>query len=845
MRRLLALFAILLFLCAPQFATAQSPTPPRPGLGTPIGSLAAEAQLYSAPNLSAPARRLPAGSPILGLVARTEDGWLWVVTPNELGWLPPNAPLVLKSQVPAPPLAPTVPATAPGAAPVTAPAMPAGTAAAAAPALVPTVAAAAVDANETPWWAWVAILVGVILLVALAALVPRSLWLRRQLTREEEKRASAEGQLRDLVQQSSDDMLLVDLNGQVIEANNQACRLLGRASLRGTTLAELLGAEAATTLLEEVLLMGVAQREGLILRDAPTRKISLDARSVSHGGATTIRILLRDITDQQQMEDELLARRRELAALYDIATTASHSFDRNVVLGIALDRLIRIAGADAGGMFLRANGHVKLWTTQGFSPMFNRRVGGAADEGGLLRQVTQSAAPWILPTMPTPTDSLGQALAEESVASLAVVPLLAHGEGAGTVLLAARRPQAFDTKDIPLFEVIGAQIGVAIKNARLFQELGETVQRLDDTKLFSESVFQNMTNGLVTVDAAGRVTSVNRAAQQILGLNPAVVVGEPLIQVLDTPDSLSAMISQVLRLGTTFAGFEIVLTRPDEREVPLRQSLAPLRNDEGRIVGAVLVFDDLSEQRSMEEERQRLDRLALLGEMSAIIAHEIRNPLAAISTGIQYLLEQIPSGDPAHTTLTLIRQENERLNQLLEDVLLMSRPPRLQAVCAITHILDDVLGRSHATAALNQIRIVRQFSADTPTVRGDATRLEQAMSNLIANAIQAMPEGGILTVRTRKEATRGGDGVLQMASERLLTSTGGPWAVIEIEDTGVGIPNTDLPRIFSPFFTTKRSGTGLGLTITQRIVGEHGGEVTVSSGRGQGTLFTVRLPAAV
>ena len=834
MRRLLILCAFLVFLSAPPLATAQAPTPLRPGLGAPIGSLTGDAQLYSGPGLSFSARRIAAGSPILGIVARTEDGWLWVVTPSDLGWLPPNTPLILKSPVDAPPLAPA--AAAATAVPTLAPT--------AVPTAAPTLTPIPDQSDGIPWWAWLASLLGVALLVALVALLLRSFYLRRQLTREEARRAGVEGQLRDLVQQSSEDMLLVDLNGRVIEANSQACRLLGRASLRGATLAELLGSEIAATLLEEVLLMGSAQREGLVLRDAPTRKINLDARSVAHGGATSIRIRLRDITDQQQMEDELLARRRELAALYDIATTASHSFDRNVVLGIALDRLIRISGADAGGMFLRTNGSAKLWTTQGFGPTFNRRAGAAPEDSGLLRQVTQSAAPWILPQLPSPSDILGQALSEEGVGSIAVVPLLAHGEGAGTVLLAARRPQAFDTKDIPLFEVVGAQIGVAIKNARLFQELGETVQRLDDTKLFSESVFQNMTNGLITVDAAGRVTSVNRAAQQILGLSAATVTGQPLLQVLDTPDSLSNMISQVLRLGTTFAGFEIVLTRPDEREVPLRQSLAPLRNDEGRIVGAVLVFDDLSEQRSMEEERQRLDRLALLGEMSAIIAHEIRNPLAAISTGIQYLLEQIPADDPARDTLTLMRQENERLNQLLEDVLLMSRPPRLQAVCSITHILDDVLGRAHATAALNGIRIVRQFSPDTPTVRGDAMRLEQAMSNLIANAIQAMPEGGLLTVRTRKETARPGDGAMQLAPERTVTPLSGPWAVIEIEDTGAGIPSGDLPRIFSPFFTTKRSGTGLGLTITQRIVGEHGGEVTVRSNAGQGTLFTVRLPAA-
>ena len=291
------------------------------------------------------------------------------------------------------------------------------------------------------------------------------------------------------------------------------------------------------------------------------------------------------------------------------------------------------------------------------------------------------------------------------------------------------------------------------------------------------------------------------------------------------------MLQHVQRLGTTFTGHELIIQRPNALAIPLRLSLAPLRDDKSLIIGAVLVFDDLTEQRSMEEERQRLDRLALLGEMTAVIAHELRNPLASISSGVQFLIQQAQPHEPSYEALALILRESTRLNQLLEDILEVSRTPRIQLTAhAVTDILDEVLSRWSQTAALHRVRIVKDYAPNTPAVQCDPLRIEQAFSNLIMNAIQAMTEGGVLSVRTRVETLAGS----RNGSANAL--------VIEIADTGTGIPAAVVPKLFTPFFTTKGKGTGLGLTITQRIINEHGGEVTVASAEGQGTTFVVRLP---
>lgn len=827
-RLLLALLVAVALL--PATAHAQSPTPSAPFGFSPLGSLTAEAALYPNPAASTSPRVLAQGTPILNVLARTEDGWLWVLTSEGLGWLAPDAPTAFEGPVPVVPVfVPERPASGLSSiAPVPTPTLEPEPALISGPSRAEeSNAALVVEPPTGPLgrYTWPALLLGLgVLTLGLAVGATTAYW-RRQVRTEAAQRASVEAQLREIAQYSDDAVLMTDTEGKIVEATAPAVTLLSQPAIAGQPLAAFFGVDPAA-LIEDALIMGYAHREGVSLKDNPSRIINIEARTLNRQGKLYARLLLREVSATSAEEEEL-ARRRELA-LYDIATTISRSLDRDKVLEIALDRLMRLSGADAGVIFIR-NGYTRLWAAQGFSDEFRARIDNVAPDTGLLGQVLHSATPWLVPTLPYSPDSLAQALTREGVASLAVVPLLAHGEEAGVILLGARRPQAFSARDVPLFEVIGAHIGVAVENARLFRELGNTVGNLEQVKRFSESVFQNMTNGIITLDGLGCVTSLNHAAEQMLKLNMDVSMGQALEEILQAPGSLADMLQHVLRLGTTFAGHELVVTRADGQSIPLRLSIAPLRNDKNAIIGAVVVFDDLTEQRTIEEERQRLDRLALLGEMTAVIAHELRNPLASISSGIQYLAQQTPSDQPAHEALTLVLKESTRLNQLLEDILEMSRTPRLQlGLNSITGILDDILARWYATAALHQIRLIKDYDPATPLVRCDPLRIEQAMSNLIINAIQAMPDGGALTVRTRLEA----DPDLGLA-----------FLAVDIGDTGPGVPPAILSRLFTPFFTTKGNGTGLGLTIAQRVINEHGGSVTVDSVEGHGAVFTVRLPA--
>lgn len=836
-RWLLSVF--LLIVVTTSGAYAQSPTPPAPLAPlSPAGVLTGDSPLYTAASTASASRPLTQGTTLMGVLARDADGWLWVMTSDSLGWLPPNAPLSLAIGLDNVPLLPREEQRSTAQAtdtplPATPTALP-GVTLTPEPVVTPTLAVTVTQSASLDPLPWETIglqtLAGIGLL-SLIALLVNTLTLRRRLHAEQTHRQTIEAQLRDLTLSSSEAVILTDLAGSILEATEPASQITGQTSLAGRSLNEIFSQDTGP-LLEETLVMGHATRDAVNLTADTTRPLSLEARTLTRRGRQVVRLLLRE-APRPASEEELLTRRHDIA-LYDITTTISRSLDRDKVLVTALDRLMRLAGAEAGAIILR-NGVARLWAAQGLSVAFTRAIEGIAPDRGLMGQVLHSATPWLLPHLPVSPDTLAQALAAEGIASLAVVPLLAHGEEAGVILLGSRRPRAFAPRDVPLFEVIGAHVGVAVENARLFREVGENIRSLENIKRFSESVFQNMSNGVITLDAGARVTSFNHAAEQMLKVSMATAMTHPLAQALDIPSSLTDMVQHVLRLGTTFAGHEIIIHRSDTQAVPLRLSIAPLRDDKSQIIGAVLVFDDLSEQRAMEEERQRLDRLALLGEMTAVIAHELRNPLASISSGIQYLLQQTSLNDPSREPLNLIFKESGRLNQLLEDILEMSRTPRIKLTeHSVTDILDDVLTRLQATAALHQVRIICDYDSNTPTIRCDPLRIDQAVSNLLINAIQAMPEGGTLTIRTWGEtgAVNGSNGARHYE------------LIVEIRDTGPGIPASIMPRLFSPFFTTKDSGTGLGLTITQRIISEHGGEVTVRSAEGQGATFMIRLPVS-
>lgn len=229
----------------------------------------------------------------------------------------------------------------------------------------------------------------------------------------------------------------------------------------------------------------------------------------------------------------------------------------------------------------------------------------------------------------------------------------------------------------------------------------------------------------------------------------------------------------------------------------------------------------------IEEQLRRAERLSALGELSAMLAHEIRNPLGSIRGTAEILRDDFRPGHPKHEFLEILLKETDRLNRVVEDFLRLSRPiDGEKKTCDLSAELRELVTFLGSDAAARGVRIALEVDA-LPPVTGDPEKLRQAFLNLLLNGIQATGAGGGVRVRGTVLPRSGDDR---------------PLVELAFADTGAGIPKESLEKIFTPFFTTKEGGTGLGLAITQRIVEGHGGTVTVESTPGQGTTFRVRLP---
>jgi two-component system sensor histidine kinase PilS (NtrC family) len=320
-----------------------------------------------------------------------------------------------------------------------------------------------------------------------------------------------------------------------------------------------------------------------------------------------------------------------------------------------------------------------------------------------------------------------------------------------------------------------------------------------------ESIVQSVTSGLVTLDHAGVVTFLNRAGEQMTGLSAAEVVGRPAPKEFQT-------------FGTETARGEAAFTAASGQVLRLGYSSFPLLRD-GRRIGAAVIFQDLTQLRAMEERVLRSERLADLGGIAAGLAHELRNPLAAIMGSVELLRE---GGDAR--LLDIVLREAGRLEKLVEQFLAFARPaePRRTRMdlCDTAAEALDLFAHDPLSA---RTRIQRDLRP-APTM-GDPDQIRQVLWNLIRNAAQAIePRGGEIRIATRADGP--GD------------------AVLVVEDDGPGIAPADRERIFLPFYSTRSNGSGLGLATVHRIIDAHGGSVTVDSAPGAGARFVVRLPQA-
>ncbi len=364
----------------------------------------------------------------------------------------------------------------------------------------------------------------------------------------------------------------------------------------------------------------------------------------------------------------------------------------------------------------------------------------------------------------------------------------------------------------------------------LAQNLFVTTRELSRLRFETGEILEQMRSGLLTVDAEKRIVYFNRAAGEILGLDPGAMRGGHILNVFGKGyGEFRRRLGMALDLKRVEDRSEIIIDHPEVGSIPLGLSLSIIKDDEEKLRGIIAVFKDLTEAKKLEERIRASDRLAAVGQLAAGIAHEIRNPLASISGSVEVLKDELnPDGDNLRL-MQLILKESSRLNTILTDFLNFARVNRRFADrCDLGVVIPEVMELATGDSEISDsIEIMHNLHRPNILVAGNEDQIKQILWNLILNSAQAMgKKGGVIWISTHDHCSDEGVQMIKLV----------------VGDDGPGIPAGIRDKIFDPFFSTRQDGTGLGLPIVVRLVDCLDGKIDLESSPEAGTRFSIYLP---
>jgi PAS domain S-box-containing protein len=589
-----------------------------------------------------------------------------------------------------------------------------------------------------------------------------------------------------LFQYSLYPIFLIDLKGRFVEVNEKACSLLGYTREELLSM-DVLKIHPENGLAKEVLLKihsGQTLLAGInfITKDRRSIPVKLYARMVRYQNILHIQIMAKDITTERRIEEEKSKLKNHLKAILD---------DIDEPLAV-IDRNYKIRSANRA--FVQSS-----------------RYAGKSVLGKYCYKVLHNCAKPCKQCVVRNTFQTGKSL--ESIRS--------HRDGKGTKIY-------YETRTYPLRDPDG-NINQAIYIFRDITKKKRLEERIRYLKEYNESIVASVPSSILVVDKNLRVFSANQSFYEDFELEKKEVETKSIERVL--PPKLNKKILKAVQTGNFLKREEVETTFPKIGRKVLYISVIGTKleedNEEERIL---IIIEDLSEKKQLEDELIRSGKLAALGELSAGLAHEINNPLAIISGYAQMLQAELTMDEARKQRyLKEIVKQTDRAARIMRKVKDFARPgeTRMESV-DINETLIRTLSLLKERVHLKNIRINEDLDLSLPKIKADKDQLEQIFLNTILNAIQAMPNGGELTLRTkfRRQGAK-------VSAKRVELTIG---------DTGCGVPKENLGRIFDPFFTTKHDSTGLGLSITHSLVNRHHGTIAVESEVGKGTTFVITFP---
>ncbi|MCG2661404.1 MAG: PAS domain S-box protein [Kiritimatiellae bacterium] len=359
-------------------------------------------------------------------------------------------------------------------------------------------------------------------------------------------------------------------------------------------------------------------------------------------------------------------------------------------------------------------------------------------------------------------------------------------------------------------------------------ELKRTQEEVVAARDYTDNIIKSMIDTLIVVDPDVKIKTINQATSDLLGYSEDELIGKSVATIFAEEEEEEEEEEKMPFKGTglkklidegSIRDYDVTYRTKSGEKIPVSFSGSVMRDKEGELVGIVGIARDM---RDSKDDVVRSEKLAFTGRIAASIAHEIRNPLTNVIMSVQHLAQAFKSSDPRAKHVEIVLRNAERINYLITELLNCARPPKLDMhACDIHKLLENVLASTKTKIASQKIKTVKKFTSKPSVLSLDKEQMERAFLNIIINAVEAMPKAGQLTIMTEHK-------------ENVF--------VVKIQDTGKGIPDGDIIRIFDPFFSSRQGGVGLGLTICYGVIVSHHGTIEVESKLKAGTTFTVSLP---